>query len=205
MAERKPISKKTRFEVFKRDRFTCQYCGRMSPDVILEVDHIKPVAEGGTNKMLNLITSCRDCNRGKGKIRLSDDTELKKQQKELQELADKREQLKMMMEWRMELSNLEEEEIDHISDYLYSKTGHSLAQPGRVQAMGLLKQFGFNEVLDAIDIAIAQYYKGDIKSCAKAWEKVGGICYNRRKKKEEEQNGDTQEHTDVVLDGHEDM
>ncbi len=65
MADRKPISKKTRFEVFKRDKFTCQYCGRMSPDVILEVDHIKPVADGGTNKLINLITSCRDCNRGK--------------------------------------------------------------------------------------------------------------------------------------------
>ena len=86
MGERKGIGKKTRFEVFKRDKFTCQYCGRMAPDVILEVDHIKPVAEGGTNKMINLITSCRDCNRGKGKVRLSDDTELKKQQEQLAEL-----------------------------------------------------------------------------------------------------------------------
>ena len=59
MAERKPIPKKLRFEVFKRDRFTCQYCGRMSPDVILEVDHIKPVAEGGEDEILNLITSTK--------------------------------------------------------------------------------------------------------------------------------------------------
>ena len=48
---RKPLSKKIRFEVFKRDKFTCQYCGRMSPDVILEVDHIEPVAEGGDNEI----------------------------------------------------------------------------------------------------------------------------------------------------------
>ena len=40
MGQRKTLSKKIRFEVFKRDKFTCQYCGRMSPDVILEVDHI---------------------------------------------------------------------------------------------------------------------------------------------------------------------
>ena len=39
MAERKPLSKKIRFEVFKRDAFTCQYCGQMAPDVLLEVDH----------------------------------------------------------------------------------------------------------------------------------------------------------------------
>ena len=93
MGDRKALPKKIRFEVFKRDRFTCQYCGRMAPDVILEVDHIQPVAEGGKNTMLNLITSCRDCNRGKGKTRLTDDTELKKQQAQMTELSEKREQL----------------------------------------------------------------------------------------------------------------
>ena len=30
--EREPISKKLRFEVFKRDSFTCQYCGSKAPD-----------------------------------------------------------------------------------------------------------------------------------------------------------------------------
>jgi len=43
--ERKAISKKLRFEVYKRDKFTCQYCGRKAPDVILEIDHINPVAK----------------------------------------------------------------------------------------------------------------------------------------------------------------
>ena len=70
MAERKALSKKTRFEIFKRDLFTCQYCGATPPDVVLEVDHIMPVAGGGTNDEMNLITSCVDCNRGKGKREL---------------------------------------------------------------------------------------------------------------------------------------
>lgn len=38
MAKRKGIPRSIRFEVFKRDMFTCQYCGRKAPDVILEVD-----------------------------------------------------------------------------------------------------------------------------------------------------------------------
>ena len=80
MAERKTLSKKIRFEVFKRDKFTCQYCGRMAPDVVLEVDHIKPISKGGTNDILNLVTSCKDCNRGKSNIKLSDDSVVKKQQ-----------------------------------------------------------------------------------------------------------------------------
>lgn len=65
-AKRKAISKKTRFEVFKRDEFTCTYCGQKPPAVVLEVDHIVPVAKGGKNGMDNLITACFDCNRGKG-------------------------------------------------------------------------------------------------------------------------------------------
>ena len=193
MAGRKGLSKKTRFEVFKRDKFTCQYCGRMAPDVILEVDHIKPVAEGGTNKMINLITSCRGCNRGKGKVKLSDDAEIKKQQQQLAELAEKRDQLKMLMEWRTELSSLQQEEVEYICDYWETANGQfSLNESGRAIAMHYLKQFSLPEILDGIDIALAQYFRGtkrigNDKACIEnAWNKVGGICYNRRKQKEQE-------------------
>ena len=34
MAERKPISKKTRFEIFKRDGFSCRYCGAHPPEAV---------------------------------------------------------------------------------------------------------------------------------------------------------------------------
>ena len=63
--DRKPLSKKTRFEVFKRDSFKCQYCGKSAPEVVLNVDHIVPVAADGKNDIMNLITSCFDCNSGK--------------------------------------------------------------------------------------------------------------------------------------------
>lgn len=62
---REGLSKKTRFTVFKRDYFTCQYCGNTPPQVVLEVDHIHPVSKGGKNATDNLITACFDCNRGK--------------------------------------------------------------------------------------------------------------------------------------------
>jgi len=64
--KRKSLSKKTRFEVFKRDGFKCQYCGNNPPAVTLEVDHIEPVSKGGKDDSDNLITACFDCNRGKG-------------------------------------------------------------------------------------------------------------------------------------------
>lgn len=190
MAERKPISKKTRFEVFKRDRFTCQYCGRMSPDVILEVDHIKPVAEGGTNKMINLITSCRDCNRGKGKRRLSDDAELKKQQKELVDLADKREQAEMMIKWRDEMLDLTEKQAFSIDRYIRTVSEWGCSEVGIGNLIKLIKSFSYNEVYEATEIAFDHYYDGSERSWNKAFGKLGGICYNRRKKKEEAEDGD---------------
>jgi hypothetical protein len=59
-------SKALRFKIFKRDHFTCTYCGkRGGPGVELEVDHIVALANGGKDEELNLTTSCHDCNRGK--------------------------------------------------------------------------------------------------------------------------------------------
>lgn len=59
-------SKRLRLEILKRDRFTCLYCGRRPPQVVLHVDHIVAEANGGTDEPPNLTTSCADCNLGKG-------------------------------------------------------------------------------------------------------------------------------------------
>lgn len=67
---RKSLGKGLRFDVFKRDGFTCQYCGQRPPDVVLQVDHITPVADGGDNDIMNLVTSCEACNQGKKAKRL---------------------------------------------------------------------------------------------------------------------------------------
>lgn len=59
------ISQSTRFRVFTRDRFACVYCGRAAPHVVLEADHKMPRSKGGVDDEANLVTSCKDCNRGK--------------------------------------------------------------------------------------------------------------------------------------------
>lgn len=66
MSDRTPIPKRLRFEVLRRDSFTCRYCGRQPPEVVLHLDHIVPVANGGTNDLENLVTACLPCNIGKG-------------------------------------------------------------------------------------------------------------------------------------------
>jgi 5-methylcytosine-specific restriction endonuclease McrA len=53
----------TRQNVFKRDKFTCQYCG--SPKS-LTLDHIIPRSKGGKTSWSNLVTACQPCNTRKG-------------------------------------------------------------------------------------------------------------------------------------------
>jgi hypothetical protein len=61
--ERWPISPKVRIKVFRRDRGRCRYCGGQDN---LAVDHVVPVALGGSNRMRNLVVCCEGCNSRKG-------------------------------------------------------------------------------------------------------------------------------------------
>lgn len=55
-----------RFAIMRRDNFTCQYCGARAPNVTLQVDHRIALVNGGTEDESNLVTSCSECNGGKG-------------------------------------------------------------------------------------------------------------------------------------------
>lgn len=181
--KRIPILKSTRFEVFKRDSFKCQYCGRSSPDVILECDHIIPVASGGTNELLNLITSCRDCNRGKGKKELSNLSVVSAQKELLDTLNEVREQTEMLIAWKKELMTILDIQVGAINDYLVSVSGCEANDLGNQDIKKLIKRFGFAEVYESFQIAYDSYYNGNDSSWNKAFDKVGGICYNRREQK----------------------
>jgi 5-methylcytosine-specific restriction endonuclease McrA len=56
----------TRFNVFLRDRFACQYCGHALPASELTFDHIVPRSRGGRTSWTNVVTACTDCNLRKG-------------------------------------------------------------------------------------------------------------------------------------------
>ena len=152
----------------------------MSPDVILEVDHIKPVAKGGDNSMLNLITSCKDCNRGKRDKELSDDTAVKKQQVQLQELAERKEQLEMVLMWRDGLKEIEAESINAVEKIFVDRTGCNLTDDGKEKVRKWIKEFSLIEVLNATEIALNQYYDKSKISIAFAFNKISGICHNTR-------------------------
>lgn len=59
------VSKRLRYEILRRDNHTCRYCGGSAPDTPLRIDHVMPVALGGSDAADNLVTSCEPCNSGK--------------------------------------------------------------------------------------------------------------------------------------------
>lgn len=190
MLKRKCFSKKLKFEVFKRDSFTCQYCGEKAPDVSLVIDHIHPVSKGGKNDILNLITSCVDCNTGKSNILLSDSTVLDKKHKQLKEFQDRKEQIEMMFRWQESLLKLNDATITKLSKYWLKHTRCSLTNNGLRTLRKLVKKFEISEIMAAIKISTEQYlrYQNDkiIEESAEiAFKKIGGICYYNQKPEDE--------------------
>jgi 5-methylcytosine-specific restriction endonuclease McrA len=62
----------SRFNVFARDKNTCQYCGRRLPRSDLNLDHVIPRSKGGTSSWDNVVCSCFACNRKKGGLLLEE-------------------------------------------------------------------------------------------------------------------------------------
>lgn len=56
----------TRFNVFLRDRFQCQYCGEVSASEDLTFDHVVPRSRGGRTTWENVVAACQGCNLVKG-------------------------------------------------------------------------------------------------------------------------------------------
>lgn len=171
--KRRAVSKKLRFEVFKRDSFTCQYCGRKAPDIVLHIEHITPVSKGGKNTLMNLVTSCVECNLGKGARTLSDDSSVTKAQKQAELLQDRREQIEMIRDWHLSLVDQSCVEVEAVNS-LYSALTNGekvIADWYKVEIGKLIKKFGLDTVLQALRDGAAGY-----GSPKKALDKLRGIC-----------------------------
>jgi len=66
----RPHVKLTRNEIFRRDNYTCQYCGQQTHNLTL--DHIQPKHLGGEHSWTNIVAACPSCNHRKGGRRLNE-------------------------------------------------------------------------------------------------------------------------------------
>lgn len=180
-AKRKSIAKSVRFEVFKRDGFKCQYCGQLSPDVILHVDHINPVSKGGDNDIMNLVTSCVDCNLGKGARELDDDAAVTKQRAQLEELNERREQLEMMIQWRDSMKEMDSDVVDLVAPEIEEQIpGHEVNETGRKKIKSWIKKYGFKKVTNALETAAEKHLNGPEVTnddASKFFDAIPKICY----------------------------
>lgn len=156
MTKRVAIPKKMRFEVLKRDAFACQYCGGKAPDVLLQIDHVVPVVDGGPTTIMNLVTSCEPCNNGKGGTPLSNDMALSKATKQAAELQARREQIEMMAEWQNSLVDLDAFATDQAVQLAVRLTRWGLTDDGRKRVHAEVKKHGLETVMGEMRAAAAK-------------------------------------------------
>jgi HNH endonuclease len=151
------LSNKIRFEVFKRDLFTCQYCGKKAPDVILNIDHINPVKEGGDNNIFNLLTSCFNCNNGKSAIKLDDNSILAKQRNQIEFIEERKQQVLLLIEWKKSVSDIDRDFIEIITNYINTKVYPLTLNNGEKIITEWLKKYSINDILENIDKSAEKY------------------------------------------------
>ena len=169
--KRKAISNKTRFEVFKRDDFKCQYCGAHPPSVLLHVDHIKAFAAGGADDMDNYVTACEPCNLGKGARDL---------EAVPQSLADKAALVAEREEQLRGYSDVLELKRQRLDDEtwrvlrVFDPSAESVPRDHHASTKRFIEKLGLHEVLDAAEIAMAARV-----SQYKVFRYFCGICWNK--------------------------
>ena len=183
------ISKKLRFEIFKRDGFKCAYCGQHPPYVVLEIDHITPKSKKGSDDINNLITACFDCNRGKRDNFLSNIPS--KLSENIAVIKEKESQYKEYQRYLNKIKLRVKKDIDYISG-IYEEYYEKYTLTDNFKETTLkhfLKILPREEVEDAMRFALLKcgnkcadgdYYNRDIKYfCGICWNKIKEI--NKRK------------------------
>lgn len=176
--KRRGLSKRTRFEIFKRDGFECQYCGAHPPQVILHVDHIVAVANGGDNDYDNLLTACQDCNLGKSSKELTDApislleraAEIQERERQIvgyqQVLASRRQRIR--------------EEVQHVVElYETFHEGYTLTDRAKLSVQHFVERLGFDDVYQSMEAAHRKPQVSDEEKfryfCGTCWAKIRAL------------------------------
>jgi HNH endonuclease len=183
------VSKSMRFDVFHRDAFTCQYCGRKPPEVVLNADHIIAVSSGGKSEMDNLITACFECNNGKrakpleripAALALSDEKR-----------AERLEQLAAYHQYLQQQARMKEQFMQHViiawaemsgqkkEDVLTWTVPYGFGEAGRK----FLRYLTPEEVIEAIYIAFDRYPYAEPASTPR-FKFFCGVCWKKIRSKE---------------------
>lgn len=173
---RSPISKRKRFEVFKRDGFACQYCGAVPPRALLHVDHINPVALGGDNSEDNLITACETCNLGKSAVPLS--SVPRSLEDRAAEIAEREAQIAGYAAVMEAALDRVEEESWRVAEALQPGASDGYSRDRINGIRHFVRTIGVYPTLEAAQIASGRYGIGTTRAfkyfCGICWAKIRG-------------------------------
>lgn len=195
---RKPLGKRLRFEVFKRDGFRCMYCGERPPAVVLVVDHVVPVKEGGTNEIDNLLTSCQTCNGGKGAVSLAQRAPVFDEvaiAEAVQEMFERRMAIAAHLHERKAMQAALDEEVEECralwnqfvkraadSDEDWVRNAQEEFHPG--SAMNWVRRgMTRDDFCDALDV-LSSWWRSRPMSCRQLWRCFCRICWDAIKAEE---------------------
>ena len=174
---RKPIGTKLRFDVFKRDGFLCVYCGAPPTTVTLEIDHVIPVADGGSNSIDNLVTACWSCNSGKGARPLSAIPQSLKEKNAL--MKERAKQVASYSALVAEVERLISEQIDSVvAIFEDSENGFTLTGSARQSVRHFVDKLGVLKAQEAMRMACGRKHKhpGLFKYfCGICWNWIGDL------------------------------
>lgn len=177
--KRKPIGNAKRFKTFQRDGFRCQYCGASPPAVVLHVDHVVAVANGGSNADDNLVTACSNCNHGKG-TKSTNQAAMPRDYKLL--AADTKERAEQLRAYREHLQMFQNEmhqAVDMVGSRFWCEnmTWAQSASTCRRKVERFIELLGVGEVIEAAKIANAQI--PDDGRSNQRFSYFCGVCWNR--------------------------
>jgi hypothetical protein len=98
------------------------------------------------------------------------------QREQLAAIEERREQLKMMLDWRVECAGFEAEQVDAVNTMIQMRFERILSPQGRLDVSALIKKFGMSLVLDSTQAACDYYKDADT-----AIGKIGGICVCKKR------------------------
>lgn len=180
---RKSISKKLRFTVFERDNFTCQYCGKTpeKEDTVLQVDHVISVKNGGENDIQNLLTSCFECNIGKGaRSTIKKGQPPKSIEEELKRTRERLGQVLAMNEMRKKIvrvkNKIRDEETSWVKEALVGSYTDEIYKG--VQKVVKTHNFRLDIALDALEITESRHNYSSFESVDSFISYFFGVCRN---------------------------
>lgn len=179
--KRKPLGNAARFKILQRDGFTCQYCGRTPPSVVLHVDHVVSVAEGGGNEDENLVAACSDCNHGKFTGTLAAETIPRDYAAMATDAKVRTEQLKAYQEHLQRLRAQVNQAIDFVGASFWGGNltwSYERGTAERSKVERFINLLGLADVEDAARIAFARLPGDGRNESTRRFKYFCGVCWN---------------------------